>query len=82
MASIPFFAIDTIPYQEGVIFKGNLRGEAEYSHRHLTEKLTEKFGDKYRLFLVETPEEKPVVIILPSANDPKPLTLAQKKIWL
>ncbi|AFZ52521.1 site-2 protease family protein [Cyanobacterium aponinum] len=77
-----FFAIDTIPYQEGVIFKGNLRGEAEYSHRHLTEKLTEKFGDKYRLFLVETPEEKPVVIILPSANDPKPLTLAQKNLAL
>lgn len=77
-----FFAIDTIPYQEGVIFKGNLRGDAEYAHRHLTEKLTAKFGDKYRLFLVETPEEKPVVIVLPSTNDPKPLTLAQKNLAL
>lgn len=77
-----FFAIDTIPYQEGVIFRGNLRGETEYTHRHLTEKLTAKFGDKYRLFLVETPEEKPVVIILPSTNDPKPLTLAQKNLAL
>lgn len=77
-----FFAIDTIPYQEGVIFKGNLRGEADYTHRHLTEKLTAKFGDKYRLFLVETPEEKPVVIILPSTNDPKPLSLAQKNLAL
>lgn len=77
-----FFAIDTIPYQEGVIFKGNLRGDAEYTHRHLTEKLTAKFDDKYRLFLVETPEEKPVVIVLPSTNDPKPLTLAQKNLAL
>jgi len=77
-----FFAIDTIPYQEGVIFRGNLRGDVEYTHRHLTEKLTAKFGDKYRLFLVETPEEKPVVIILPSTNDPKPLTLAQKNLAL
>ncbi|MBL1209228.1 site-2 protease family protein [Geminocystis sp. GBBB08] len=77
-----FFITDTIPYQEGIILKGNLRGEANYTHQHLTEKLTEKLGDKYRLFLVETPEEKPVVIILPSTNDPVPLTLAQKNLAL
>ena len=77
-----FFAIETIPYQEGVIFKGNLRGEAESTHQRLTEKLKTKLGDKYRLFLVETPEEKPVVIILPSRNDPQGLTLAQKNLAL
>ncbi len=77
-----FFAIETIPYQEGVIVKGNLRGDPEHTHNRLTEKLEAKFGDKYRLFLVETPEEKPIVIILPSKNDPKPLTLAQKNLAL
>ena len=75
-----FFAIETIPYQDGVIFKGNLRGEADYTHQKLTNKLTAKFGEQYRLFLVETPEEKPVVIILPSRNDPQGLTLAQKNL--
>ncbi|MGI0481205.1 site-2 protease family protein [Geminocystis sp. CENA526] len=77
-----FFITDTIPYQEGVILKGNLRGEAEIIHENLTKKLTTKLGEKYRLFLVETPEGKPVVIILPSTNDPKPLTLAQKNLAL
>lgn len=77
-----FFATETIPYQEGAIFKGNLRGDADFTHRRLTEKLTAKFGDKYRLFLVETPEEKPVAIVLPSTNDPQPLTLAQKNLAL
>lgn len=77
-----FFITQTISYQEGVIFKGNLRGEADVTHQNLTEKLIAKLGDKYRLFLVETPEGKPVVIILPSTNDPKPLTLAQKNVVL
>lgn len=77
-----FFATSTIPYQEGAIFKGNLRGEADFTHAELTRKLTEKMGDKYRLFLVETPEGKPVVIILPKRNDPQPLTLAQKNLAL
>lgn len=75
-----FFATETIPYQDGVIFKGNLRGDAEFSYRTLSQKLEEKLGDKYRLFLVETPEEKPVVIILPTTNEPKPLSLAQKNL--
>jgi membrane-associated protease RseP (regulator of RpoE activity) len=77
-----FFITETIPYQEGVILKGNLRGDAELIHSNLTEKLKTKLGEKYRLFLVETPEGKPVVIILPSTNDPKSLTLAQKNLAL
>lgn len=77
-----FFSTETIPYQEGAIFKGNLRSEPDIAHAKLSSKLTEKLGEKYRLFLVETPEGKPVVIVLPSTNDPKPLTLAQKNIAL
>ncbi|ACK73329.1 peptidase M50 [Gloeothece citriformis PCC 7424] len=77
-----FFITDTISYQEGAIFKGNLRGEADTVHSRLTEKLQSLFKDKYRLFLVEGSEGKPVVIILPSTDDPQPTTLAQKNLAL
>jgi membrane-associated protease RseP (regulator of RpoE activity) len=77
-----FFPTETISYQEGAIFKGNLRGDPDTVHDALSKKLTEKLGEKYRLFLVETPEEKPVVIVLPSSNDPQPATLVQKNLAL
>jgi membrane-associated protease RseP (regulator of RpoE activity) len=77
-----FFATETISFQEGAIFKGNLRGEPDIVHPRLTQKLREHFGDKYRLFLVEGTEEKPVVIILPKTNDPRASTLAQKNLAL
>jgi membrane-associated protease RseP (regulator of RpoE activity) len=77
-----FFATETIPYQDGAIFKGNLRGEPELSHSKMSKKLKELFEDKYRLFLVESPEEKPVVVILPNTNDPETTTLAQKNLAL
>lgn len=77
-----FFSTESISYQEGAIFRGNLRGEADIVHEKLTAKLKDKLGEKYRLFLVETPEGKPVAIVLPSSNDPKPTTLAQKNIAL
>ncbi|OLP17765.1 site-2 protease family protein [Leptolyngbya sp. 'hensonii'] len=73
-----FFATETIPYQQGVIFKGNLRGEPETSHDRLSIGLKERLGDKYRLFLVENPDGKPVVIVLPSSADPRPSSLFQK----
>ncbi len=73
-----FFATETIAYQEGAIFKGNLRGEAEMVHNRLTTKLQETVGDKYRLYLVENTDGKPVVIVLPSRNDPRPMSLSQK----
>ena len=74
-----FYSTETIPYQEGVIFKGNMRGTdpAEVFSR-LSANLQERVGDRYRLFFVESPEERPVVIVLPSSNDPKPATLPQK----
>jgi membrane-associated protease RseP (regulator of RpoE activity) len=74
-----FFATETIPYQEGVIIKGNMRGkDPEAVYTHLSTSLEERLGDRYRLFFVESPEGKPVVIVLPSSNDPQPATLAQK----
>lgn len=73
-----FFATETIPYQNGVIFRGNLRGEPAASHERLSVNLSERLGDRYRLFLVEGVDAKPVVVILPSANDPKPAGVGQK----
>ncbi|TAG89252.1 MAG: site-2 protease family protein [Oscillatoriales cyanobacterium] len=73
-----FFATETIPYQDGLIFKGNLRGNPEQIHSRLSASLQEKLGDRYRLFLVENQDDKPVVIILPSENDPQPTTIPQK----
>lgn len=73
-----FFAIETIPFQDGAIFKGNLRGDPETVHQELTANLEAKFGERYRLFLVENPDEKPVVIVSPRQNDPQAITVSQK----
>ncbi|NJR66938.1 MAG: site-2 protease family protein [Leptolyngbyaceae cyanobacterium CRU_2_3] len=72
-----FFAVETIAYQNGAIFKGNLRGEPEASYNRLAATLKERLDDRYRLFLVEGVEQKPVVVVLPSSSDPKPITLTQ-----
>jgi membrane-associated protease RseP (regulator of RpoE activity) len=72
-----FFATETIPYQNGAIFRGNLRGDPAQSHDRLSQNLQAQLGDRYRLFLVEGVENKPVVVVLPSSNDPKPTTIAQ-----
>ncbi len=73
-----FFATETIAYQEGAIFKGNLRGEPDAIHKRLSASLQERLGDQYRLFLIENTDGKPVVIVLPSRNDPRPTSAAQK----
>lgn len=72
-----YFAVEIIPYQEGVIVKGNLRGEPEAVHKKLTANLQEKLGEAYRLFLVENVDSKPVVIILPGRADIRPVTVSQ-----
>ena len=72
-----FFATETIPYQSGAIFKGNLRGEPDASYDRLSAALKDRLGDRYRLFLVEGVDQKPVVVVLPSSSDPKPVTLPQ-----
>ena len=77
-----FFSTETISYQEGAIFKGNLRGEPEEVHEKLSGRLEERLEGKYRLFLVDSPEGKPVVIILPSSDDPKPSTTPQNILAL
>jgi membrane-associated protease RseP (regulator of RpoE activity) len=74
-----FFATETIPYQDGAIFKGNLRGEPAIARQKMADTLTRKLGDQYRLFLVNGPEERPTVIILPASNDPKPATIG---LWI
>jgi len=73
-----FYATETLSYEQGAIFKGNLRGDATDVHRRLTDKLKSKVGDRYRLFLVPDPEDRPVVVVLPSSNDPQPATVGQK----
>jgi membrane-associated protease RseP (regulator of RpoE activity) len=73
-----FYTTEMVSYQQGAIFKGNLRGEAATVHQRLTEKLTAKVGDRYRLFLVPDPEDRPVVVVLPSSNDPQPATVGQQ----
>jgi hypothetical protein len=72
-----FFCNETIPYQEGLICKGNLRGEAAAIHSQLSQALEAKLPNQYRLFLVEDQAAKPTVIILPRRNDPKPTTPLQ-----
>jgi membrane-associated protease RseP (regulator of RpoE activity) len=73
-----FFATETIPYQEGAIFRGNLRGDPAETYTKLSESLKSRLGEAYRLFLVENQDDKPVIIVLPSTRDPKPLNLSQK----
>lgn len=72
-----FFATETIPYQDGAIFRGNLRGDIDRSYERLTENLKTQVGDRYRLFLIEGVEGKPVVVVLPSSNQPRPTTVPQ-----
>jgi membrane-associated protease RseP (regulator of RpoE activity) len=73
-----FFATETIPYQQGAIFKGNLRGEPAAAHDRLQANLKNILGDKYRLYLIEGPEERPVVLVMPTAGDMLAMTVAQK----
>ncbi|ERN40202.1 putative membrane-associated Zn-dependent protease 1 [Rubidibacter lacunae KORDI 51-2] len=77
-----FFATETIPYQDGAIFKGNLRSDPDVAYQQLVDKLRDRLGEKYRLFLVESPENRPVAIVLPSTNDPRSLTVWQKGLVL
>lgn len=73
-----FFRTKTIPFNEGVIFKGNLRGQPNEVAQVLSEKLTNKFQDTYRLSLLNDPEDKPVVLVQPSEYGPKPTSVRQK----
>ncbi|WP_008314582.1 site-2 protease family protein [Leptolyngbya sp. PCC 6406] len=73
-----FFRTETVPYQQGAIFRGNLRGTPEDTLIKLNALKAERVGDRYRLFLIQDPSSKPVVVALPSETDPSPLTTPQK----
>lgn len=73
-----FFRTETVPYPAGVFFKGNLRGEAGATVKALTAQLKNRCGDRYRLFLINGPENRPAIIVLPSDTDPKQSDLRQK----
>ncbi|MEM9264869.1 MAG: site-2 protease family protein [Cyanobacteria bacterium P01_F01_bin.13] len=73
-----FFRTETVPYAAGVFFRGNLRGEPDPSLKALTAQLENRFDDRYRLFLINGPEDRPAVIVLPSDTDPRPANLPQK----
>ncbi|HSM83408.1 MAG TPA: site-2 protease family protein [Nodosilinea sp.] len=72
-----YFRTETIPYDQGAIFRGNLRGEPAATQAQLAERLTERLGDRYRLFLVENLEQRPTVVVLPASADPAKTTPAQ-----
>ncbi len=73
-----FFRTETVPYTAGVFFKGNLRGEPDATVKALIAQLENRFGDRYRLFLINGPDDRPAIIVLPSDTDPKPADFRQK----
>lgn len=61
-----FFVTSQEPYEGGVLFKGNLRGKPAKSYEKITNRLQNKFGDEYKLFLLINPEDdKPVAVVIP-----------------
>ncbi|MGF1569386.1 MAG: site-2 protease family protein [Nodosilinea sp.] len=72
-----YFRTETLPYQQGAIFRGNLRGQAAETQIHLSDLLAERLGNRYRLFLVENMEQKPTVVVLPESTMVAKTTPAQ-----
>ena len=72
-----YFRTETIPYQDGAIFKGNLRGDPIETHQRLSATLAERLGDRYHLFLVESNENRPTVVVLPDSVVPAKTTRFQ-----
>ncbi|XP_047956366.1 probable zinc metalloprotease EGY2, chloroplastic isoform X2 [Salvia hispanica] len=61
-----FFITSQEPYEGGVLFKGNLRGQAAKSYEKIATRMEDKFGDLYKLFLLINPEDdKPVAVVVP-----------------
>jgi membrane-associated protease RseP (regulator of RpoE activity) len=72
-----YFRTETIPYQQGAIFRGNLRGQPTKTREHLAQALKDRLGEKYRLFLVENLDKKPTIVVLPESADPPKTTPTQ-----
>jgi len=47
-----FYATETISYQQGLLFKGNMRGEPDAVYAYLSKSLSDRLGNKYELFLL------------------------------
>ncbi|KAG5599743.1 hypothetical protein H5410_031113 [Solanum commersonii] len=61
-----FFVTSQEPYEGGVLFKGNLRGQAAKTYEKVSKRMQEKLGDDYTLFLLINPEDdKPVAVVVP-----------------
>ncbi|CAL5343627.1 unnamed protein product [Camellia sinensis] len=61
-----FFVTSQEPYEGGLLFKGNLRGQAARSYEKIMKRMEDKFGNQYKLFLLTNPEDdKPVAVVVP-----------------
>lgn len=57
-----FFVTETENYEaDGVLFRGNLRGEPAASFEKMQRRMQNEFGDKFSIFLLQDRKEKPVV---------------------
>lgn len=76
-----YFVTGQEPYEGGVLFKGNLRGDATKSYAKINNRMQDKFGDLYKLFLLLNPDDdKPVAVVTPSQLvEPEPATIPE---WL
>ncbi|XVE99727.1 hypothetical protein REPUB_Repub03eG0225700 [Reevesia pubescens] len=64
-----FFVTSQEPYEGGVLFKGNLRGQAARSYEKISTRMQNKFGDEYKLFFLINPEDdKPVAVVVPKTT--------------
>ncbi|WP_017328043.1 site-2 protease family protein [Synechococcus sp. PCC 7336] len=63
-----FYVTETLPYGDGAIFQGNLRQEAALAVARLQENLRQAVGDRYWLYLVYDPTDRPAVVVLPDAT--------------
>ncbi|XP_075110988.1 putative zinc metalloprotease EGY2, chloroplastic isoform X2 [Nicotiana tabacum] len=61
-----FFVTSQEPYEGGVLFKGNLRGQAATAYEKVSKRMQDRLGDVYKLFLLNNPEDdKPVAVVVP-----------------
>ncbi|CAM6007791.1 unnamed protein product [Sphagnum balticum] len=64
-----FFVTGQEPYEGGVLFKGNMRGDSSKCFVKLSKRLKEKFGEQYKLFLLINPQDdRPVAAVVPSES--------------
>lgn len=65
-----FFVTETLPFRQGMLFRGNLRGDASLVYSDLSAKMQKAFAERYRVFLLADEENKPAVLVVPTERDP------------